>query len=79
LSTLQFSRANNDNDFSSTGLPLGADYHQVDLMVGIKWSPTKYLTVEPKYSFYRYHPNQEVEFDDYNAHVLWLDFTLVVP
>lgn len=73
--TVVYSRADNFNDFSNIGLPLGADYDQVDLTLGFQWTPTKNLSIEPKYSLYLYRPNQDVEFGDYHAHLIWLDFS----
>ena len=79
FSTLQHSKTDNFDDFTTTGLPLGADYDQVDLTVGLKWTPTKFLSVEPKYSLYHYKANHDVEYGSYNAHVIWLDFSLGWP
>lgn len=75
LGTLQYSRARNFIDITDSGLPLGADFDQLDLTFGFRWTPGKNLTVEPKYSFYHYKPNEEVEFGQYDAHLIWLDIS----
>ncbi len=77
FSSFLYSRADNFDDFTSTGLPLGVDNERVDLTVGLRYSVGKHITIEPKYGFYHFKANHDVETGDYNAHVLWLDFTLV--
>lgn len=67
-----YTRAANFNDFSSTGMPYGADFYQTDLTMGLRWEVKKDFTVEPKYAFYQYHANQ-AEVGSYNAHMISLE------
>lgn len=71
-----YSVARNFDDFSSFGLPLGADYEIVDVETGIAWNPCEKLTVEPKYGLYTYIPNPNAEFGEYTAHALTLELKL---
>jgi hypothetical protein len=77
--SLQYSQAENFNDFTSTGLPLGADFRELNLEAGLRCSPLKFLSVEPKYAFYRYDPDSHAEAGEYTAHVIWLEFTVAWP
>ncbi len=74
-----YSRASNFNDFSNIGLPLGADYTDVTVTGGVRLSPREDLTISPKYTYYRFAPNANVSASGYEAHVVWLDFTLKWP
>ncbi|MBI4970984.1 MAG: hypothetical protein HZC17_03995 [Candidatus Omnitrophica bacterium] len=74
--SLDFSRAPNFNDYSTIGLPLGVDYNQIDLNLGVRWALNKRITLEPKYSYYHYNPNQNVEYGKYDAHVISLEMLL---
>ena len=75
-STAQYSRARNFNDFTGSGLPLGAAFDEVDVTAGLKWSVQKDVAIEPKYGFYHYQPNSGSEFGRYTAHVIWLELSL---
>ena len=78
--SIVLSEANNFRDVSAITLPLGADYTKVDVTTGIRFTPSQDMTIEPKYTFSQYRPNEEFEFDGgYTAHVIWLDFTLRWP
>ncbi len=62
-------------DFNNLGgiLSYGADYTEFDLSVGLRWTPKKDMTIEPKYSYYRYDPSPDLEVGGYNASVISLD------
>ena len=75
-STLLYSRADNFNDFSDMGLPLGADNGRLDLTLGVKFLLNKYVTIEPEYAFYHFKANPDSEFGNYNAHVIFLDVSV---
>lgn len=70
--TGDYTRAANFKDFSELSTPYGADFHQADVTVGVRWTAKKDLTIEPKYAWYQYTAN-EAEVGSYNAHVIWLD------
>lgn len=67
INNLEYSVANNFNDFTAAGLPLGAAYHQVNFSTGINWAVTKVVSVELQYAFYRYMGNEQVDSASYNA------------
>ena len=75
-SALEYSRAENFNDFTAVGLPMGTDFDRVDLTVGFNWNLGKYVSLEPKYAFFYYRSNPHAEFGDYFAHVFWLELSL---
>ncbi len=75
-STLLYSRADNFNDFTNIGLPLGADNARVDLTIGVKYSLNKHISIEPKYAFYHFNANPDAEFGNYNAHMIGLDVSI---
>ncbi len=75
-SSVLYSRANNFDDFTSIGLPLGADFNRVDVTFGFKWTPKKDFSIGPKYAFYHYGANHQVEYGDYNVSVAGLEATL---
>lgn len=69
---LEFSTANNFDDFTAIGLPLGVEYHEVGLTAGIKWQIAEHIAIEPKYGFYLYRTSSLAETGNYTAHILWL-------
>jgi hypothetical protein len=71
--TLQFSSADNFNDFTARGMPLGADFHQADVAAGVTWALDDRTAVDASYEFARYNPNENVEAGAYDAHILWLE------
>ena len=73
--TLQYSWADNFNDYANTGMPYGADFHKLDLSTGIKWSPTNMpdTSVGAEYGLYTYNPNENVEAGEYTAHMIWFE------
>ncbi|MBI2885153.1 MAG: hypothetical protein HYY15_03155 [Candidatus Omnitrophica bacterium] len=73
--TMQYSWAENFNDFANTAMPYGADFHKLDLTTGVKWSPVKLqdTSVGAEYNLYTYNPNENVEGGEYTAHVLWFE------
>ncbi len=80
INSITASQADNYRDFTSFGLPLGASYGQLDVVTSLRWSPTADLTIEPRYGYYRYAPNEAFEYaQGYGAHVVWLDLTLEWP
>ncbi len=70
--TLDFSRASNFNDFTSTGLPLGTKYHDAGLLAKIHWQLSKNIALEPQYAFYLYRTSSLTDTGNYNAHIVWL-------
>jgi hypothetical protein len=54
-------------------VPYGSDYEQWQITLGVRWTGWKKgVTIEPRYGFYHYDPEDMVEFGDYDAHVAWL-------
>ncbi|GEM_PF-781753 len=74
--SLEYSRADNFNDFTSIGLPLGVDNESVDLDVGFKIPLYKSVSLHPSYRFYYFKANQNAEGGDYNAHVVSMDVSV---
>ncbi len=72
-STVLYSRADNFNDFSDAGLPLGTDNERIECSLGIRYALSKHLWLEPKYAFYQFRANPDVEIGNYNAHVIWIN------
>ena len=75
MSSLQYSIATNFNDFTSIGLPLGADYRQLDLSLGLRWALKLNVTIEPRFDLYRYDPDSKADTGAYNAYQVWLKTT----
>ncbi|MDP2654402.1 MAG: hypothetical protein Q8Q08_10280 [Candidatus Omnitrophota bacterium] len=73
INTILYSRADNYNDFSGTGLPLGADFKQYDMTTSLEWTPKKGMKVKPTYEYASYKANPLVEVGDYSAHIVWMD------
>ena len=54
--SIVFSRADNFNDdYTTDGLPLGADFNKYDITLGLRWEPKEDITVEPRYGFFHYN------------------------
>lgn len=70
---LLYSQARNFNDFTSNGLPLGADFDQIDLTTGMTWSLGEDAAVNAEYGFYHYQPNSNAQNGDYDAHLISLE------
>lgn len=75
-STLEYSWADNFNDFAATGLPMGVENRRLGLSAGWRWLVKKNMTVEPRYEYYYYKANPHAEFGNYHAHVFSVEFTL---
>ena len=77
FSSVQYSRANDFDAQNFSGMPYGVNNEHYDITVGMKWSPKKDITLEPRYGYYAYraNPNDNLSLDygNYSAHVLWLD------
>lgn len=71
-----YSRADNFNDYSPVGLPLGVDNSTFDYTTGVKWEPKKDLTIEPHYSYYYYKVNPDAGVGSYVGQVAWIDVNL---
>ncbi|OGW86478.1 MAG: hypothetical protein A3C35_05380 [Omnitrophica bacterium RIFCSPHIGHO2_02_FULL_46_11] len=71
-----YSHADNFNDFTAIGLPLGADFNRVDVTFGCKWTPRKNFSLGPKYEFYHYGANHKAEYGDYNVNIAGLEASL---
>lgn len=63
-----FSRADNYTDNAASGLPLGMDYDQHGLIVGLARKFTNTILAQIRYGFYRYD-NQVDNRTDYTAHL----------
>ncbi len=72
-SAFQYTMAANFTDFSNFGIPLGADFRESEISLGLRWEAKKDFTLEPKYSFYHYETNPDAAVGNYNANVLWLE------
>ncbi len=76
-STVVYSLADNFDDFTNNGLPLGVDDQRLELETGLTWTVNKYLTVEPKYAYYRFQANTHADAGgDYDAHLLSFEATV---
>ncbi|HTL71305.1 MAG TPA: hypothetical protein VL404_08455 [Candidatus Eisenbacteria bacterium] len=62
-------------DFNNLGgaISYGADYTELDVSVGVRWTPRKDMTIEPKVAYYRYDPSPDLELGGYDAQVVSLD------
>ncbi len=67
-----YQTAANYNDFANISVPYGTDYEETHATVGVRFKVREGLTVEPKYGFYWYNPNEDVEDAKYDAHVVWV-------
>jgi hypothetical protein len=65
----------NAADFNNLGgvISYGADYSELDISMGVRWTPKKDMTIEPKYAYYRYDPSPDVDLGGYNANVFSVD------
>ncbi|MBI2870651.1 MAG: hypothetical protein HYY14_02945 [Candidatus Omnitrophica bacterium] len=68
----QYSEADNFNDFTSTGLPLGADFGQIDLTCGLRCELAQDTSVRAEYGYYHYQPGSQAEIGKYKAHLVSL-------
>jgi hypothetical protein len=76
-SSFQYQHSSNYNDFSTITLPYGQQYNEYNVTFGMTlMGLVKEVTVEPKYSFYRYDPNEELSLGKYDAHIVWLSATM---
>ncbi len=73
--TLQFSTAENFNDFTASGMPFGADFDQLDVTTGMTWALAAETSLRMEYAFYSYVPGSLAEVGGYHAHVVWLEVT----
>lgn len=71
--TVLYSDADNFNDFTGVGLPLGADFTRIEVSLGAKWTPRKDVSVGPKCAYYRYDSNPAAERNDYDAFAFFLE------
>ena len=72
LSSLAMTLASNYNDFTGIGLPLGADYTELDIGVGFRLMLGEHASLEPRYDFFRYNPDPRTDSSNYNAHMIGL-------
>lgn len=70
---VQYTRADNFNDFSDTGLPLGVETDQVELTGRLTRAVGKDASVSAEYGFYHYRANSNAEAGDYDAHLLLVE------
>lgn len=73
--TFMYSRADNFNNFADVGEPHGVDNERVDASLGIQWTIDETTSLEADYAYYHYSSNPLAEVGDYNAQVVWLEFS----
>lgn len=73
--TAQYTWADNFNDFSDTGLPLGVESEQVDLTGRLTVAFGKDASVSAEYGFFHYRANSSAEAGDYDAHRILVEGT----
>jgi len=71
--TFTYSTATNYDNFSTVGLPYGADFKKYDISIEADWQPKENVSLKPHYAYFYYEPNNSVEFGGYRAHVVWFD------
>lgn len=71
--TFLYSWASNFNDYTASGLPLGADFNRLDLTTGVTWATGEDTSVKAEYGLYSYLPNSIAERGNYHAHLIWLE------
>lgn len=71
-----YSNATNYDNFSSIGLPYGADFDKYDITLEADWKPKEDLSVKPHYAYFFYEPGSSYDNGGYRAHVMWLDVTV---
>ncbi|MDO8729723.1 MAG: hypothetical protein Q7J69_00845, partial [Candidatus Omnitrophota bacterium] len=69
----QYTRADNFNDFSDAGLPLGVDSQQAELTAKMTRALGEDTSVSAEYGFYRYQANSNAETGDYDAHLILVE------
>ncbi len=72
-----FSRADNFNDFSNIGLPLGLDNLSQDASIGIESKICSGGILEFKYDFAAYDETSNSGMDDYEAHLFYTALKMV--
>ncbi len=70
---VQYTRADNFNDFSDTGLPLGVETDQMELTGRLTRALGNDASVSAEYGFYHYRANSNAEAGDYDAHLLLVE------
>jgi hypothetical protein len=73
--TLQYSTAENFNDFSATGLPLGVDNDRLDVTTRLTWALDETTSVAADYGFYRFQANANAQAGDYDAHAISVELS----
>jgi len=66
-----YSRADNFNDFSQVGLPLGLDNFSQDASIGIERKICTNCSLEFKYDFTQYNETSNAGIDNYEAHLFY--------
>lgn len=72
LGGLDYSHANNYVDFTSSGLPLGAAFNEINVNAGVDWKLSELVSILTEYAFLRYNPYGVVDNSSYNGHVVSL-------
>lgn len=65
-----YTKAANYNDFTAAGMPYGAAFDQLGLVLDMKWHVREDFSVEPYYGFYYYSAEPRAENNEYHAHVV---------
>jgi len=76
LVTLFYSEAENYEDFTATGLPLGAAFERIGLTLEADIRITDDVSLKPFYALSKYDANSLVEQGNYRAHTLGLEGTV---
>ena len=81
--SLEYSRAKNQTNVDGKSITttlasmgpmlMGLDQEWYSIDNGVKWLPTKSLTIEPHYAYYAFRNFEGVSTGNYSAHVIWLD------
>jgi len=59
--TVYYSRADNFDDFTVTGLPLEADFDRIGVTASLKWSLAEDVSIAPICGVYRHGANRKAE------------------
>ncbi|MBF0331548.1 MAG: hypothetical protein HQL17_06390 [Candidatus Omnitrophica bacterium] len=81
FNSYEYSRAKNaNNDYigdTGTAFLYAPDNEWYNTSLGVTWSPRKYLTIEPRYTYYGFRSYQSVDTGNYTAQALWLDVNVI--
>jgi hypothetical protein len=70
ISGFDYSHANNFNDFTAIGLPMGAAFHNLNVSAGLDWKLSETVSILTEYAFLRYDPYGVVDNSDTSGHLI---------